>query len=137
MARLSAKITKTFKIPNDPDGTALTIYHLKPGEIQKLEAETSKWIGESVNDQFVSKLEYQPTVQLRKLRMAALVGWKGFYDADDIEAECNARNKELFLNEDPILGEGEDEKPLSLWIDQFRKELADSLRPQEEEAEKN
>lgn len=137
MARLSAKVQKSFKIPGDPDGASLTIYHLKPGEIQKIESETSKWIGKSVNDQFQSELEYQPTIQLRKLRLAALVGWKGFFDADGIEVDCNPRNKELFLNEDPLLGEGEEEKPLSLWIDQFRKELADSLKPQEEESEKN
>ena len=137
MARLSAKIQDKFPIPGDEDGASLTIYHLKPGEIQKIEAETSKWIGKSVNDQFQSELEYQPTVQLRKLRLAALIGWRGFYDADGVEIECNARNKELFLNEDPVLGEGDDAKPLSLWIDQFRKELADRMKPQEEEAEKN
>ena len=137
MARLSAAIKKKFSIPGDEDKTTLTIYHLKPGEIQQIESETSKWIGESVNDQFQSKLEYQPTTQLRKFRLVALVGWSGFYDEDGVDVDCNTRNKERFFKEDPILGEGEDAKPLSLWIDQFRKELADSLRPQEEEAEKN
>lgn len=137
MARLSAKIEVWKKIPGDPDGAELKILHLKPGEVQKIEAETSHWVGKAVDDNFASELHYKPTVQFRKLRMAALVGWRGFYGVDGEPLECTAKFKELYLDEDPVLGEGEDAKKLSEWIDQFRKELADSLKPQEEQLEGN
>ena len=133
MAKLSAKVEKWFKIPGDEDGAELKILHLKPGEVQRIEADTSRWVGKSAGEDFVSELEYDPYGQLRRLRLAAVVGWKGFYGEDGEQLDCNAKNKELFMKEDPLLGE----KRLSEWIDDFRKQLADSLKPQEEEAEGN
>ena len=133
MARLTAKVEKFFKIPGDEDGAELKILHLKPGEVNRIEADTSRWIGKASGDDFVSELEYDPHGQLRRLRLAAVVGWKNFYGEDGEHLDCNAKNKELFMKEDPLLGE----KRLSEWIDDFRKQLADSLKPQEEEAEGN
>lgn len=137
MARLSSKIEIWKSIPGDPDGAGLKILHLKPGEIHKIESETSHWVGKSVDESFASELHYKPIIQLRKLRMAALTGWRGFYGVDGESLECTTKFKELYLDEDPVLGEGDDAKKLSEWIDQFRKEIADSLKPQEEQAEGN
>jgi len=137
MAKLTAKVTKNFPIPGDSDNASLRIQHLKPGEIAAIESETSKWVGKSQGDNFASELQYDPTTQLRKLRTAAVIGWSGFYGLSGEELDCNNGNKMEFLKEDPILGEGEDAKRLSEWIDQFRKELADSLKPQEAQAEGN
>jgi len=135
MAKLTAKIIKNFPIPGD--NSELRIQHLMPGEIAAIEADTSQWIGKSDGDKFQSELQYKPTEQLRRLRTAAIVGWKGFFGLNGEELDCNNGNKMEFLKQDPELGEGEDAKPLSEWIDQFRKELADSLKPQEEQAEGN
>ena len=136
MAKLTAKIEKWFKIPGDEDGPELKISYLKPGEIQRIEADTSRWIGRATkDDDFTSELEYNPHSQLRKLRNASVVGWKGFYGSDGEQLECTTKNKELFLDEDPEMGD--EKKRLSEWIDTFRKSLADSLKPQEEEAEGN
>jgi len=137
LAKLTAKVIKNFPIPGDPDNAELRIQHLKPGEVAAIEAETSKWVGKSQGDDFASELQYDPTTQMRKLRTAAVVGWKGFYGLSGEELDCNNGNKMEFLKEDPMLGEGEDAKKLSDWIDQFRKELADSLKPQEAQAEGN
>lgn len=137
MARLTAKVERSFKIPGDSDGASIKLLHLKPGDIQRIEAETSRWLGKTVDGQFASELEYHPSTQMRKLRTAALVGWNGFFNADDEPLEYSAKNKELLLDEDMILGDGDDAKPLSAWIDKFRAELADSMKPQEDAAEKN
>lgn len=132
MARLTATVVRTFPIPGDSDGAALKIQHLKAGEIQKVEAETSHWETRSINDKFESYIHSQPQILLRKLRTAALVGWKGFFDADGNELLSDSRNigrnRERLLDDDPVLGEGDDAKPLTEWIDDFRKELADELK---------
>ena len=133
MPKLSGKVEKWFAIPGDEDGAELKIVHLKPGEIQRIEADTSRWIGKSSGEDFASELEYNPFAQMRRLRLAAVVGWKGFYGLDGEVLECTQSNKELYLNDDPELGG----KRLSEWIDEFRKQLAASLRPQEEQAEGN
>jgi hypothetical protein len=137
MPRLSAKTQQWFKIPGDADDAELQINHLKPGEVQKIESGTSRWLGKSVNDQFTSELEFDPTTRMRKLRLASVVGWKGFFGLNGEPLECTQVNKALFLDDDPEMGEGEDAKPLSAWIDQFRDELSAKVKPQEEEAEKN
>ena len=135
MAKLTAKTERWFKIPGDEDGAELKIVHLKPGEVQRIEAETSRWIGRAQNDDFTSELEYSPYTQMRRLRAASIVGWKGFFGTDGENLDCTSKNKELFLNEDPVMGDGD--KRLSDWVDEFRKQLADSLKPQEEQAEGN
>ena len=140
MPKLTSKIKKWFDIPGDEDGAKVQILHLKKGEVQRIEAETSRWLGKSVNDDFVSELEYNPQKQLRKLRIAALIDWKEFYGLDGNPLDCNLKNKELYFTEDPDLGidpESGDPLPLSVWIDKFRADLADEIKPQEEEAEKN
>ena len=137
MAKLTAKHSEWKKIPGDPDGAELKILHLKPGEVQRIQAETSSWVGRAVNDQFENELHYKPITQARKFRMASLIGWKGFYGENGEQLECNAKNKDLWLDEDPVLGEGAEAKPLSAWIDQFRNEIAAELAPQEEQLEKN
>ena len=133
MAKLTGKTERFFKIPGDEDGAEIKILHLKPGEIQRIEADTSRWVGKSSGEDFSSELEYNPYEQLRRLRLAAVVGWKNFFGLDGEHLDCTPKNKELYLKEDPMLGE----KRLSEWIDEFRKELADSLKPQEEESEGN
>lgn len=135
MAKLTAKTQKWFTIPGDPDGAQLQILHLKPGEIQRIESETTRWLGKTVDEKFIPEFEYKPQQQLRRLRQTALVGWKGFYGVDGEELDCTPKFKDLYLDEDPSLGT--EELKLSEWIDKFRNELADSLKPQEEEAEKN
>jgi len=135
LARLTNKKIRWFSLPNDPDNTRLQIQHLKNGELQRVEAETTKWIGRNVQDQFAAEMEFNPTSQARKVRAAALVDWEGFYDADGKKLPCNKANIALFLDEDPILGDGE--KRMSEWIDDFRKELADEMKPQEEIADPN
>ena len=133
--RLTTKTERWFEIPGDADGAKVKILHLKPGEVQKIEAETSQWNGKFVGDQFSSELQYSPQRQLRQLRMAALVDWKGFYDEHDQTLPCTPKNKNLYFDEDPILGE--DEKRFSELIDEFRIALAESLKPQEAQAEGN
>jgi hypothetical protein len=133
--RLTTKTERWFDIPGDPDGAKIKILHLKPGEVQKIEAETSQWNGKFVGDQFSSELQYSPQRQLRQLRMAALVDWKGFFDEHDQTLPCTPKNKNLYFDEDPILSE--DEKRFSELIDEFRIALADSLKPQEAQAEGN
>ena len=138
MPQLSAKTKRFFPIPGDPDGTKLEILHLKAGEIERISSETTEWTGkQGANEAFVTELKFNPTIQNRSLRIASVVGWKGFTGVDGERLECSKANVSLFLDEDPILGEGEDAKKLSEWIDDFRAQLAKELAPQEEEAPKN
>ena len=138
MPKLTAKIERNFKIPNDPDKAELKIKHLKPGEIQRIEAEYTNWTGKASKDEsFTTELNFDPTMQARALRIASVVGWKGFRGLDDEVLECTRKNVGLYLDDDPILGDGDDAKKLSEWIDYYRKLLADEMKVVEEEAPKN
>lgn len=132
MARLTSKKIVWFDIPGDEDNARVQIVHLKPGELQDIKAETTRWVGKSQDSEFVTELEMKPEEQLRRVRIAAIVGWENFYDADGKMLSCNKENKELFLYNDPVIGEPQ--KPFSEWIDEFRQELAKEMRPQEEQA---
>ena len=133
--KLTAKTLKWFNVPGDADGAKVQILHLKPGEIQRIESGTSEWNGRLVGEEFLSELKYNPAKQLRNLRMAALVDWKGFFDEDGEPLKCSTKSKDLYFDEDPVLTD--DGKRFSELIDGFRAELAESLRPQEEQAEGN
>lgn len=135
MAKLTSKLERWFKIPGDPDGAEVKILHLKAGEIQKIEAETSQWNGKFIGEQFSSELQYSPQRQLRQLRMAAIVDWKGFYDEHGQVLTCSPKSKNAYLDEDPILGDADEN--FTTLIDKFRIALADSLKPQEAQAEGN
>lgn len=135
MARISAKKEMWFDIPGDEDGAKVKILHLTPGDIQKISSETSRWVGKSVNDKMESELEYDPLGQMRKTRIAAVLDWDGFYDADGKKLKCNKRNVEEYLDHDPELGAPES-KTFSEWIDEFRDQLSKSVSPKEE-LEKN
>lgn len=138
MPKLTNKIERNFKIPNDPDKAELKIKHLKPGEIQKIEANYTDWTGKAAKDDtFTTELKFNPTMQMRALRAASIVGWKGFRGFDDEVLECNRKNIDLYLDEDPILGEGDDAKTFSAWVDKFRNDLAVEINGQEEELEGN
>ena len=140
MARLTAKKMNWFSIPGDTDKAKLKILHLCPGDIEKIEAETSRWVGKRAADEFVSELEYSPQAKLRKLRIAAVVDWDGFYDEDGNKLKCSTKNVELYLDHDPELGVDPDnsDKPraFSEWVDTFRLQLSKEITS-EEEVEKN
>lgn len=138
MPKLTAKLSRTFFIPGDPDKAQLTIRHLKPGEVQKIEADFTRWTGRAgKDDAFTTELEFNPTLQARAVRIASVEGWKGFRGLEDEVLECNKQNLNLYFDEDPVLGEGEKAKSFSAWIDEFRKILADEAAAKQEEVEKN
>lgn len=138
MPKLTTAVIRNFQIPNDPDKASLKIKHLKPGEIQKIEAEFIDWVGKaSSNDSFVTEMKLNPTMQARAIRIASIVGWKGFRGLQDEVLECDRANINLYLDEDPILGEGEEAKTFSAWVDHFRKILADEDKEKQEVVEKN
>lgn len=135
MPKLTSVITRTFPIPGDPDKAELKIKHLKPGEIQKIESEFTDWVGKANGeDSFTTELKFNPTLQQRAVRAASVVGWRGFRGFDDEVIECNRKNINLYLDEDPVLGDGD--KTFSMWIDTFRKALTDEIVG-EDEAAKN
>lgn len=138
MARLSAVKEQWFSIPGDEDKATLKIRHLTPGDIQKINNDTSRWLGKHENNEFVSELEYAPMEQLRRMRVAAVIDWTGFFDENGNSLKCSQANKERYLNFDPELGKDEDGKPkaFSEWVDKFREELAEEVAPKEE-LEKN
>lgn len=134
MARLTAKRELYFPIPGDEDKAQLKIQHLTPGDLQKINSDTSRWLGKRENEEFVSEMEYAPMEQLRRIRLAAVVDWSGFFDENGNALKCTQANKERYLNYDPDLGKDEKgaAKPFSEWIDQFREELAKTVAPKEE-----
>ena len=138
MARLSARKEMWAEIPGDTDKAKVKIIHLTPGEIQQISNDTSRWVGKRVDKEMESELEYSPLEQMKKTRIAAVVDWDGFYDAEGNKMKCNRKNVEEYLNYDPELGVDEDGKalPFSEWIDKFRDELAKTVAPKEE-LEKN
>lgn len=138
MPKLTAKIERSFKIPNDPDKAEIKIKHLKSGEVQKIESEYTDWTGRAAGDDtFTTELKFNPTMQTRALRAASVVGWKGFRGFDDEVLECNRKNVNLYLDEDPVLGEGDEAKKFSEWVDFFRKTLSDEMVVVKEVASKN
>lgn len=137
MPRLTAVVDRRFKIPGDADKAELKIKHLKPGEIQRIESDTTEWLGKNVGEKFSTELKFNPTAQMRALRVAAIVDWKGFFGLDGEALECTPSNINKYLDEDPILGGGDDAKPFSEWVDLFRKTLADEAKVKEEKLEKN
>lgn len=137
MPRLTAITERRFKIPGDPDKAELKIKHLKTGEIQRIESDTTEWLGKNVGEKFSTELKFNPTAQMRALRVAAVTDWKGFFGIDGEALECTTANINKYLDEDPLLGAGDDAKPFSEWIDQFRKTLADEMTAKEEKVEKN
>lgn len=134
MARLSAKKEAWYSITGDEDKAAVKIQHLTPGEVQKINNETSRWLGKRENEEFVSELEYAPMEQMRRLRLASIIDWSGFYDENGNTLKCTTANKERYLSFDPELGSNKDGKPqaFSAWIDQFREEIAETVAPKEE-----
>ena len=138
MPKLTAKKSRTFLFPGCPDKSSITIKHLKAGEIQKIEADFTEWMGKpGKDDAFTTELKFNPTMQMRAVRIASVEGWKGFRGLDDEILECNKANLNLYLDEDPEIGEGDKAKPFSQWIDEFRKILADEATESKEVAEKN
>ena len=140
MARLTAKKEQWFSIPGDTDKAKLKVLHLCPGDVEKIEAETSRWVGKRAAHEFVSELEYSPQAKLRKLRIASIIDWDGFYDEDGNKLKCSSKNIELYLDHDPELGadpdDGNNPKPFSEWVDTFRLQLSETAAS-EEEVEKN
>lgn len=138
MPKLTAKRTKTFLFPGCPDKSSVTIKHLKPGEVQKIEADFTEWTGKAnKDDTFTTELRFNPTMQARAVRIACIEGWKGFRGLNDEVLPCDKASLNLYFDEDPEMGEGEDAKPFSAWIDKFRKELADEVNGAKEAEEKN
>lgn len=138
MPKLTAKLERNFKIPNDHDNASIKIKHLKPGELQKIEADWTDWTGkQDKDDSFATELKFNPTMQLRAVRIASVVGWSGFKGYDDEVLECNKKNVALYLDEDPVLGDEEEGKTFSMWIDEFRKVLIDEVASKKEASEKN
>lgn len=136
MAKLTTKVVRWFPIPNDPDNARLQIVHLKPGEIQRIEADTTEWTGKSDagTEEFAVGMKFNPTDQARRLRLSAVVGWEGFFGVKDEQLDFSRKNLNLFLDEDPMLGGEDNEMKLSEWIDKFRKVLIDEMKPKTEEA---
>ena len=135
MARLTSKKTVWYPIPGDEDNAEIQILHLKPGDLQDIESETSRWLGKSVDKEFVTELELNPTLQMRRIRQISVVGWKGMFDENGDKMDCTQENVLKYLKADPFLGEPR--KRFSEWIDEFRKSLAAEMEPQEAQAEGN
>lgn len=139
MARLTAKKEQWFVIPGDEDKAKIKIQHLTPGELQRISNKTSRWLGkQDAKQDFQSELEYQPLEQLRQTRVACIIDWENFFDADGNKLKCTQKNKELYLEFDPELGQDEDGKSLlfSEWVDKFREEIGSEVVT-EEALEKN
>lgn len=139
MARLTAKKEEWFSIPGDEDKAKVKIQHLTPGDLQKISANTSRWVGkQDAKSEFQSELEYQPLEQLKLTRATAIVDWENFFDADGNKLKCTRKNVELYLDHDPELGKGKDGKSklFSEWIDEFRESIGKEVAP-EEVLEKN
>lgn len=129
MARISARRENWFSITGDEDKAKLKIIHLTPGDLQKINNDTSRWVGKRENEEFISELEYAPLEQMRRTRIAAVIDWDGFYDENGNTLKCTTANKERYLNFDPELGIDEDGKPklFSEWIDLFREEIGKTV----------
>ena len=133
MARISARKENWFSITGDEDKAKLKIIHLTPGDLQKINNDTSRWVGKRENEEFISELEYAPLEQMRRTRIAAVIDWDGFYDENGNTLKCTTSNKERYLNFDPELGIDEDGKPklFSEWIDLFREEIGKTVESPE------
>ena len=137
MARLTAKVEQWFEVPGDADNAKLKIAHLYPGDLEKIEAETSRWMGrKGEGTDFVTELQYNPQMKYRKIRLACVTDWDGFYDEYGNKLKFSKKSLELYLDADPKIGVVPDSnagKPISEWIDDFLVELSGTVASEEDQ----
>ena len=132
MLKLTAKRTRWFPVPQDPSGeTQIEILHLKPGEVSDIEAQSNQITGKQLgggDTDFVTEIDFKLNERSKKFVMRAVVGWKGFADIKGKPLKCSDITKAQVLKEFGWFSE---------FVEQCRKELAEEVASEEEEAEKN
>jgi len=131
MLKLTTKKKKWYVFPQDPSGEAqVEIVHLKPGEIEDINAEVNRFVGKkpSDSDDFVTEIETVPNLRLKLIVDKAITNLKGFKDEKGKEMKCTRKNKLKILAEWEWFYEQ---------IEEFREDLAKEVEEEQEGAEKN
>ena len=95
--RIKKQAERWFDIPNDPDEGQILVKHLNPGEITDImdEVFTQTIVYKADGDQ-EPQPEFMQETNRRKDRektlMAAVVGWKKFYDQEGKVLKCTPEN---------------------------------------------
>ena len=85
---------------------------------------------------FVTELQYNPQMKYRKIRLACVTDWDGFYDEYGNKLKFSKKSLELYLDKDPKIGVVPDSnagKPISEWIDDFLVELSGTVASEEDQ----
>jgi hypothetical protein len=127
-----------FELPNDEDGAAFEIKHLRSGEISKITDATNKRRfefrkGADGELEPVPILETDAAGERERVIVAAVIGWRGICDQDGEPLECTEENKLRLCRE---LGET-DFSAVVLFVQDCRRKLAEAIKADAEETEKN
>ena len=130
--RISKTVERWFEVPEDSDEAELKIKHLTPGEEANVFDEAFKQEikykkkGKDYTPTVIQKTNPHLIVKLNNI--AAIVGWKNFFDENDKPIECNEDNKMSAY--DKIEGFGD-------LISELRGKLSDEISQEKEDQRKN
>lgn len=130
--RIKKQAERWFDIPNDPDEGQILVKHLSPGEITDImdEVFTQTIVYKADGDQ-EPQPEFMQETDRRKDRektlMAAVVGWKKFYDQEGKVLKCTPEN---------VIRASREIEGFDILITDFRKRLAADIQKEEAREDK-
>lgn len=130
MLKLTTKRTKWFAVKQDPSGECqIEILHLKPGEVADIEAKSNQIVGRQIGDQdFLTEIGFNLNDRIKKIVTRSVIEWKGFYGTNGKPLKCTDANKLEVMNEFDWFAS---------FVEDCRKQLAEEVAEEQEDAEKN
>lgn len=133
MPRLTAKKTRVFYVPNDPDKGNITIRALTREELARIEANCSET---SADDKGSGKLILNPYARVNGVAQACLEDWENFFDEKGNPMKYSAKNVMRASRMSIEVEEGNIVRFFE-WVDSCHAEFLDAVKIETEEAEKN
>ncbi len=136
MARLRKRVTKTFNIPDDPDGAWIKIKFLKINEVKKIESQANDMYFQSdAKGEGNTRINFDPYTRSRLFAHACLLDWGGMNDTMGKAMKFSSVNIEKAAEFEVKV----DDETFDFygWVDKCRDELDVEVKAETEVAEEN
>lgn len=133
MPRLSAKKTKVFFVPNDPDKGSITIRALSREEMARIESNCVETIAD---DKGNASMRLNPYARANGIAAACLENWVNFYDEKGESLNYSPKN---VVKAARMSIRTEDGNLIRFfeWVDSCHSEFQEVVRKELDDAEKN
>jgi len=134
--RLTARKTKRYDVPNDPDEGFIVIRHLSKGEVRKVESKVNQlYYQTNGSGEGDTRIDFDPYTRSRLFAREAITKWGSMYDLKGRDMKLTAANLDK-ASVFTMLVNGE-KVDFYEWVDDCRKDLDEEVEAETKEAEEN